>query len=122
LPRASLTGRAAGTAAFTLVLPALHALAGQLGPGDRVTVLATYGSGSGQARTKAIARGLEVLSVGGAPTGIDSASASIPVTLALPDASLASALALANSDAKVDLLRDSGSTRAAPIPAVTEAP
>src|SRR6266496_5394130 len=67
LPRAALGGRAAGTAAFTLVLPAQHALAGQLAPGDRVSVLATYGSGSGQARTRAIARGLEVLSVGSAP-------------------------------------------------------
>src|SRR2546421_9985494 len=63
LPRAALGSRASGTAAFTLVLPALHALAGQLAPGDRVSVIATYGSGSGQARTKAIARGLEVLSV-----------------------------------------------------------
>src|ERR671935_599903 len=75
LPRAALGGRAAGTAAFTLVLPALHALAGQLSPGDRLTVLATYGAGSGQARTKAIARGLEVLSVGAPPSGIDSAAA-----------------------------------------------
>src|SRR6266540_3486955 len=41
LPRAALGGRAAGTAAFTLVLPAQHALAGQLAPGDRVSVLAT---------------------------------------------------------------------------------
>src|SRR5207247_2941400 len=120
LPRAALGGRAAGTAAFTLVLPALHALAGQLAPGDRVSVLATYGGGSGQARTKAIARGLEVLSIGSGPTGIDSASASIPVTLALPDPSLASALALANSDAKLDLLRESGGARAAPLPPASE--
>src|SRR5919197_2565550 len=122
LPRAALGGQAAGTAAFTLVLPALHALAGQLAPGDYVTVLATYGSGSGQARTKAIARGLEVLSVGNAPSGIDSASASVPVTLALGDPSIASALALANSDAKLDLLRESGAARAAPIPAASEGP
>jgi Flp pilus assembly protein CpaB len=121
LPRAALGGRATGTAAFTLVLPTLHALAGQLASGDRVSVLATYGSGSGQARTKAIARGLEVLAVGSAPTGIDSASASVPVTLALPDPSLASALALANSDAKLDLLRESGGARAAPIPPASEA-
>src|SRR6266545_1274418 len=121
LPRAALGSRASGTAAFTLVLPAQHALVGQLAPGDRVSVLATYGSGSGQARTRAIARGLEVLSVGGAPSGIDSAAASVPVTLALPDPSLASALALANSDAKLDLLRESGGARAAPIPPASEA-
>ena len=115
-------GRASGTAAFTLVLPALHALAGQLAPGDRVSVIATYGSGSGQAWTKAIARGLEVLWVGGAPSGIDSAAASVPITLALPDPSLASALALANSDAKLDLLRESGGARAAPMPPASEGP
>jgi len=120
LPRAALAGRAAGASAFTLVLPALHALAGALAPGDRVTVLATYGSGSGQTHTKAIARGLEVLSVGSAPSAIDSASASVPVTLALSDPSLASALALANSDAKIDLLRESGRGRAAPIPPASE--
>jgi Flp pilus assembly protein CpaB len=120
LPLAALAGSANGSSAFTLVLPALHALAGALAPGDRVTVLATYGTGSGQARTKAIARGLEVLAVGGAPSGIDSASASVPVTLALPDPSLASALALANSDAKIDLLRESGGARTAPIPPASE--
>src|SRR5712691_6061770 len=121
LPLAALAGSANGSSAFTLVLPALHALAGALAPGDRVTVLATYGSGSGQAHTKAIARGLEVLSVGSAPSGIDSAAASVPITLALPDPSLASALALANSDAKLDLLRESGGVRAAPIPPASEA-
>jgi hypothetical protein len=39
------------------------------------------------------------------------------VTLALPDPSLASALALANSDAKIDLLRESGRARTAIPPA-----
>src|SRR6266498_2882153 len=101
LPRAALGGRAAGTAAFTLVLPALHALAGQLAPGDRVSVLATYGGGSGQARTKAIARGLEVLSVGSAPSGINSAAASVPITLALPDPSLASEIGRASCRERV---------------------
>src|ERR671939_1548696 len=121
LPLAELGARAAAPSAFTLVVPALHALAGSLQPGDRVTVLATYGSGSGQARTRPIARGLEVLAVGAPPSGLDSAAASVPVTLALPDPSLASALALANSDGKLDLLRESGRARAAPIPAASEA-
>jgi Flp pilus assembly protein CpaB len=115
-----LGARAAAPSAFTLVVPALHALAGSLQPGDRVTVLATYGSGSGQARTRPIARGLEVLAVGTPPSGIDSSAASIPVTLALPDPALASALALANSDAKLDLLRESGRARTAPIPPASE--
>jgi Flp pilus assembly protein CpaB len=120
LPRAALGARAAAPSAFTLVVPALHALAGALQQGDRVTVLATYGSGSGQARARPIARGLEVLAVGTPPSGIDSSAASTPVTLALPDPSLASALALANSDAKLDLLRESGRARTAPIPPASE--
>jgi len=120
LPRAALGARAAAPSAFTLVVPALHALAGALQAGDRVTVLATYGSGSGQARTRPIARGLEVLAVGAPPSGLDSSAASIPVTLALPDPSLASALALANSDAKLDVLRESGRSRTAPIPPASE--
>src|SRR6266511_1485445 len=121
LPRAALAGPVNASSAFTLVVPRLHALAVALAPGDRVTVLATYGSGSGRAHTKAIARSLQVLSVGGAPSGIDSASASIPVTLALPDPSLASSLALANSIAKIDLLREGGRARTAPIPRASEA-
>jgi Flp pilus assembly protein CpaB len=120
LPLAALAGSANGSSAFTVVLPALHALAGGLAPGDRVTVLATYGSGSGHSHTKAIARGLEVLSVGSVSSGIDSASASIPVTLSLPDPSLAGALALANSDAKIDLLRESARAPTAPIPPASE--
>jgi len=121
LPRAALGGQAQASSAFTLVVPALHALADALAPGDRVTVLATYAGGSGRAHTKAIARGLQVLSVGGPPSGIDSASASVPITLALPDASLASSLALANSIAKIDLLREGGRARTAPIPPANEA-
>ena len=120
LPRAALGARASAPSAFTLVVPALHALAGSLQPGDRVSVLATYGSGSGQARTRPIARGLGVLAVGAPPSGLDSSAALIPVTLALPDPSLASALALANSDAKLDLLRESGGARTAPIPPASE--
>ena len=120
LPRAALGASAAAPSAFTLVVPALHALAGSLQPGDRVTVLATYGSGSGQARARPIARGLEVLAVGAPPSGLDSSAVSIPVTLALPDPAVASALALANSDAKLDLLRESGRARTAPIPPASE--
>lgn len=121
LPRAALAGPLTASSAFTLVVPGLHALAGALAPGDRVTVLATYGSGSGRAHTRAIARGLQVLSVASTPSGIASASASVPIALALPDASLASSLALANSIAKIDLLREGGRARTAPIPPASEA-
>ena len=105
----------AGPAALTLVVPALRALGGALRPGDRVTVLATFESGAG-AQARAIARGLRVLTVGETPEGLDRASASIPVTVALPDPSLAAGLALANTEGKIDLLREGGRGRTAPIP------
>ena len=118
LPQAALaaTGRTAD--AFTLAVPVLHALAGSLTPGDRVTVLATYTPTNGQAVTRPVARNLEVLAVGAA-SGFDSASQTIPVTVALPDPSLASALALANEAGKLDLLREAGTGSAAAIPAAT---
>ena len=56
-------------------------------------VIATFDSGAG-AQARAIARGLRVLTVGQAPEGLDRASASIPVTVALSNPSLAAGLAL----------------------------
>lgn len=115
LPRASLAAGGAEPDAFTLVVPALRALGGSLRPGDRVTVLATFESGAG-AQARAIARGLRVLTVGRAPEALDTTTASVPVTVALPDPSTAAALALANSEGKIDLLREGGNGSTAPIP------
>ncbi len=66
-----------------------------------------------------IARGLRVLTVGQAPEGLDAASASIPVTVALSNPSAAAALALANSEGKIDLLREGGKGSTAPIPSAS---
>jgi Flp pilus assembly protein CpaB len=115
LPRSVLATRANVPAAFTVAVPVLHALGGGLRPGDRVTVLATFQAAAGGAQTRAIARGLEVLAVGQPPAGIDQSSATVPVTLALRDASVASQLALASEAGKVDLLRE-GTRAGAPIP------
>jgi Flp pilus assembly protein CpaB len=122
LPRAALAAQTQAPASLTLSLPALHALGGALLPGDRVTVLATFDNGAGRAQTRAVARGLEVLAVGRPPSGLEQSAATVPVTVALPNPSLASALALANSEAKLDLLREGGSGQDAPIPTVSEAP
>jgi len=119
LARASLASGGSKAAAFTLVVPALRALGGALRPGDRVTVLATFDSGAG-AQARAIARGLRVLAVGATPEGLDRASASIPVTVALSDPSLAAGLALANTEGKIDLLREGGSASTAAIPPASE--
>jgi len=120
LGRASVAAAGGGPAAFTLTVPALHAVGGNLLPGDRVSVLATFTSQTGSATARVIARDLVVLSVGQPPTGIQQSSVTVPVTVALPNPSLASQLALANSVGKIDLLRDGGNTTAA-IPSATAA-
>ena len=119
LARASVASGRPKAAAFTLVVPALRALGGALRPGDRVTVLATFDSGAG-GQARAIARGLRVLTVGAAPEGLDRASASIPVTVALSDPSLAAGLALANTEGKLDLLREGAGASTVPIPPARE--
>jgi Flp pilus assembly protein CpaB len=115
IPAAALASARGGTDSMTLAVPVQHALGGQLAPGDRVTVLATYTSATGQAQTRAIARNLEVLSVGSV-SGFNASAETIPVTVELPNPSVASALALANEAGKLDLLRESGSGAGAPIP------
>jgi Flp pilus assembly protein CpaB len=115
IPQTALESARGGSDSFTLAVPGMHALAGQLAPGDRVTVLATYTGTNGQAQTRAVARNLEVLAVGSA-SGFAANTQMIPITVALPDPSLASALALANEAGKLDLLRESGARAGAPIP------
>jgi Flp pilus assembly protein CpaB len=114
LARAALADQAAQSA-FTLEVPAARALGGALQPGDRVTVLATFAANGGGAQTSAVARDLTVLAVGQAA---DPGADTLPVTVALPDPSLASRLALANDDAKLDLLREGGRGAMAAIPTV----
>jgi Flp pilus assembly protein CpaB len=118
IPASALASARGGTDSMTLAVPVQHALGGQLAPGDRVTVLATYTSAAGQAQTRAIARNLEVLSVG-STSGFNANAETIPVTVSLPNPSVASALALANEAGKLDLLRESGTRAGAPIPNAT---
>jgi Flp pilus assembly protein CpaB len=118
LARSVLAAPTPVPSAFTVVVPVLHALGGALHPGDRVSVLATFQAAAGGAQTRAVARDLQVLAVGQAPSGLYQASATIPVTLALPNPSLASALALAEEAGKIDLLRE-GAGAGAPIPSVS---
>jgi hypothetical protein len=79
-------------------------------------VLVTLQSPSGGASSRLVARGLLVLAVGRPPSLGDPSLATVPVTVALPDPSLATALALANTVGHLDLLRDgsAGSPPAAP--------
>ena len=118
IPQSALASARGGTDSITLAVPVQHALGGQLAPGDRVTVLATYTSATGQAQTRVIARNLEVLSVGSV-SGFNASAQTIPVTVSLSNPSVASALALANEAGKLDLLRESGSGAGAPIPSAS---
>ena len=97
-------------AALTLSVGAEHALGGALVPGDRVSVLATFATADGGSLTRVLARGLVVLAVGAVPSLGDASEVTLPVTLALDDTALAPRLALANSIAHIDLLRDGAAT------------
>jgi Flp pilus assembly protein CpaB len=119
LTRSRLATRAAVPAALTLTVLSEHALGGELEPGDRVSVLATFTTPSGGARTRALARHLLVLAVGQLPRLGDPSQTTIPVTVALPAPAVASRLALANSVAKLDLLLESTAASATPIPDAT---
>lgn len=121
LARSALSAEVSSGAQMTLAVSALHALGGALQPGDRVTVLATFGASTSQARTRAIARGLQVISVGAVQTGEQPSTATVPVTVTLSSPQAASALALASETGKIDLLRESASPSNAAIPEATEA-
>jgi Flp pilus assembly protein CpaB len=110
----------AQAAAFTLAAPEFDVIGERLQPGDRVSVLATFGAGSGSASTRPIARNLEVLSVGEAPVNADPSTATVPVTLALGEPAGASELALANQDAKIDVLLEGSGGSSAAIPQVSQ--
>jgi Flp pilus assembly protein CpaB len=116
LPRAALAVPTRSASAFTLAVPAVRAVGGSIQAGDRVTVLATFDAGSGDARTRVIARGLEVLAVGSDGGSLDRGEATIPVTVALPDPSGVSELALANDAATLSLLLDGERGATDPIP------
>jgi Flp pilus assembly protein CpaB len=119
LTRSQLAALSVAPAAFTLTVQFEHALGGQLEPGDRVSVLATFTTPSGAATTHALARHLLVLAVGQLPRLGDPSQTTIPVTVALPAPALSSRLALANSVAKIDLLLESPAGGGTPIPAAT---
>ncbi len=120
LPAGALAGHQTQTSAFVLSIPEFDVTGAQLQAGDRVTVLATFGAGSGQANSRPVARNLEVLSVGEPPANADPSTATVPVGVAVGNPSQASALALANEDAKLDLLLEGSGASTAAIPSATQ--
>jgi hypothetical protein len=61
---------------------------------------------------------VQVLTVGEAPANSDPATTTVPVTISLTSPSVAPSLALANEDAKIDLLVEGSGGSTAPIPSV----
>jgi Flp pilus assembly protein CpaB len=91
---------------MTIPVAPEHALGGELSPGDRVDVFATFDSGDVRARTIPLARGLEVTSVVTAGGLVDE-EAAVGVTV-LVDRSLATSLAFAVRAGEVDLAKVNG--------------
>lgn len=121
LTRAAITTQAGAPSAFTLDVPASTTEGEDLAAGDHVSVLATFGAGTGQVTTKVLARGLEVLGVGQPPADASLTSTTVPVTVALTDVSISAQLALANEDGKIDLLREGANASTAAIPNASQA-
>ena len=107
-------------AAFTLAVPEYDVTGTTLQAGERITVLATFNAGGGQsATTRPVARDVQVLTVGEAPANSDPSTTTVPVTISLTNPSVAPSLALANEDAKIDLLVEGSSGSTSPIPSVS---
>ncbi|HWX97581.1 MAG TPA: RcpC/CpaB family pilus assembly protein [Solirubrobacteraceae bacterium] len=121
LPFGALTTQQAQTSAMTLAVPEFDVAGARLQPGDSVTVLATFGAGSAAASARPVARALQIVSVGEAVPNADPSTATVPVTVAVSNPSIASSLALANEDAKLDLLLEGASASTAPIPQASQA-
>jgi Flp pilus assembly protein CpaB len=116
VPAGALAGRQASASAFTLAVPEFDVTGEALQPGDRVTVLATFGAGSGAASTRPLARNLEVLSVGEVPPNAEPSTTTVPVAVALSEPSNASQLALADEDGKIDVLLEGSRASSGTIP------
>jgi Flp pilus assembly protein CpaB len=111
------TQHAQTSSAFTLAIPEYDVTGTTLQSGEHITVLATFNAGGGQsAVTRPVARDVQVLTVGEAPANSDPSTTTVPVTISVANPSLASSLALANEDAKLDLLVEGSDGSAAPIP------
>jgi Flp pilus assembly protein CpaB len=109
--------QAQSSSAFTLAIPEYDVTGTTLQAGEHITLLATFNAGGGQsAVTRPVARDVQVLTVGEAPANSDPSTTTVPVTISVTDPSIASSLALANEDAKLDLLVEGSSGSTAPIP------
>lgn len=120
LSAGALVGRGTPASVLTLAVPEFDVTAENLQPGDRVSVLATFGAGSGAASTRPVARNLEVLSVGELPANAQASTTTIPVAVALGEPGSASQLVLADEDGKIDVLLEGPGASTATIPQASQ--
>jgi Flp pilus assembly protein CpaB len=106
----SLAPRGTPGRQLSFSVPLSHAVDGDLEPGDRVDVVATYGTGT-DSSTEMVASGVEVVAVA-QPSSATAANGepAVVVTLAVTDVSEAVALAQAANAAQVTLVLSTGAS------------
>lgn len=106
--------------AMSLSLPVDRALAGQVGAGERVDVIATYArAGADGSETRLVARDVTVVTVLAGGEGLNGGR--VTLTVELPDLATAQRLQHAVDTAQVAILRGGDAEAAAPEPTTSEA-
>jgi len=112
IPGALLSTRARAGREVTVPISPEHALGGEVRPGERVDVVASFHKGSDAAKTVVVVAGAEVVGLARAAALLGEArGAPVGVTLAVP-AEDAVFLVFAIRNGEIDLLRSTGRGRA----------
>jgi Flp pilus assembly protein CpaB len=96
-----------GNRQLSFSVPLSHAVDGTLKPGDRVDILATYGTGT-DSSTRLVAASAEVVSATEPSSVTSNGEPAVVVTLSVPSAAEAVALAQAANAGEVTLVRSTG--------------
>ena len=112
--------RAAGGVAMSFSLPVDRALAGRVGAGERIDVIATHTrTGTTGSETRLVARNVTVVAVRSGGDGLNGGR--LTLTVELPDIATAQRLQHAVDTAQVALLRGGDAEAATPGPITSEA-
>lgn len=107
-----------GNRQLSFSVPLSHAVDGTLQPGDRVDILATYGTGT-DSSTRLVAAGAEVVSATEPSSVTSNGEPAVVVTLSVPSAAEAVALAQAANAAQVTLVLSTGVPPPAVLPSAS---
>lgn len=106
--------RGAEGVVLSLSLPLDRALAGQVGAGERIDVIATTSVAGGGSETRVVARGVTVVAVGNGENSL--AGGRVTLTVEVPDLATAQRLQHAVDTAQVALLRGGDPAATTPSP------